>query len=152
MKISIVLLILTFAVSVSAQAPQSDNLVNAIKALQHEIESTRAEVKALRVQQERQAQQQARRERRGEQPRTTAKKQPPAKKKRDEVGRLISERESRLEAVELTLAELAGATPEERKRAIASIVVERQILQEKVKKANQSWGCRLLRIGCIGRK
>lgn len=162
---SCILLVLMLAMSVSAQAP-TGSFERAIKELQAEIESTRAEVKALRIQQEKQLAQE-RKAREQEARRAKAQQRAEARdtattrrlaKKNAELEIRATENHRALEHAELVLAELGSVdvakepARAEQQKVIAALVVERNALREKIRKANRRWTCRVLHIGCIGKR
>lgn len=159
---SCMFVVLMLAAGVSAQAP-TNSLERAIKELQAEIEHTRAEVKALRVSQEKEAARQraseSRRSARQKAVEVQAQKPPkPAVKKNDVVEIRISQGEQSLKQAELILAELdSGMVPKsqiptEQKKVIAALVIERNAIREKIRRQNNKRQCRWFGIGCVSKK
>lgn len=150
-------LALMLAASVSAQAP-TNTLETAIKELQSEIQRTRAEVKALRVQQERQAaeERQARQRQSIRTQRRVTREPRPAKsvaKKNADIEIRIVENEAELKQAEMVLAEIGTAPKDldraEQQKVIAALVIQRNALREKIRRQNNKRACRWFRVGCI---
>lgn len=160
--------ILLLTIPIVAQAPP-DNLDRAMETLHKEIELLRSEVKSLKEQeakedqQERQAREvQTRRKARPARARREvreARRQKPIPKV-PMVAVHIKSHEEQIKQNELILAQLdsqpiapsQATSATDNRKIIAGLVLERNELRGKVKRANGRRFCRWFHIGCIGRK